>query len=325
MSIRQVSAITVFSRTYRFFAIAIIGIASFASGCSRLKDTSNRREMVVGLAWIPNTNHFISAFENSLEVFDSDNLTTSLQQIPSDKSGLLTDVDVSADGKYVATSSLSGDVIVYEIKEELLGVEVTRYTHTNGVLSVTFSPDCKKVASSGRDGIVQIRTTNDFTKHFEFEHGINWIKCTAFSSDSNLLATGSWGGYVRLFDLTTKKELLGFQADNNAILSLAFLSDDNALVVASQGDLPLKVLESKSGEVMSLMDSKCSIRQVLVKDNSHFYTCGSDGSVRSWNLTGEELKVALSTAGWRTAICSSDDSRPVITGNIDGHLELIEW
>ncbi|CBK24842.2 uncharacterized protein [Blastocystis hominis] len=68
--------------------------------------------------------------------------------------GFVTAVDISADEKYLVSSSADKKVIVWSLKER--ETPQTMNCHNCIVWSVAFSPDGSKIVSTGDDGSVQI-------------------------------------------------------------------------------------------------------------------------------------------------------------------------
>lgn len=77
--------------------------------------------------------------------------------------------------------------------------------HTEGVISVSFSPDGQILASGGRDGTVRGTVRLWDAKTGEHLHTLTghtaWVWSVSFSPDGQTLASGSGDGTVRLWVL----------------------------------------------------------------------------------------------------------------------------
>jgi hypothetical protein len=72
--------------------------------------------------------------------------------------------------------------------------------HEDGVASLSFTADDKRLASGGRDGRARVWTVNSEKKVLEVEHGER-VSAVAWSADDGQLVTAAWGdAAVRFWD-----------------------------------------------------------------------------------------------------------------------------
>jgi WD40 repeat protein len=100
------------------------------------------------------------------------------------------------------------------------------YGHVGGVPGITFSPDGRLLASTGKDQMVKIwhPATGQLLRTLPgFEGPVETI---AFSADGKWLATGDWSGAIRIWDVETWQELLSLKHELGRIIwALAFSPD----------------------------------------------------------------------------------------------------
>ncbi len=110
--------------------------------------------------------------------------------------------------------------------------------HSEHVLSVSFSPDGRRVASTsgspgGGAGVVQAlgRRQRPGDPHDRSPPGI--LERVAFSPDGLRLATSGWDGTVKLWSAESGMEILSLHSHAGRVWGIAFSPDGGALVSAA--------------------------------------------------------------------------------------------
>jgi WD40 repeat protein len=107
----------------------------------------------------------------------------------------------SKDGRLVAIRTNQGVMKVWSLPEyELKGVCIAPGGVFNGVMAL--SPCGRWIASGGRDGVVQIWSTESFNCLTSIKAGEKGVSAISFSPDSNLLATGCDDGVIRIWRIS---------------------------------------------------------------------------------------------------------------------------
>ncbi len=173
-------------------------------------------------------------------------------------------------------------------------------------------------------------------KRLHTPHGL--IGAFAVSSDYHFLVTGgqgwisdaNWDGqYVedsalRLWDLTTSKELWSYDAHGGDVTGISF-SADRSLVIYSSKDGAIRLIDTISGRHLSRLDGhEGGINTVsLGLSASSVISGGDDHSIRVWDY--EKRNKFSRLKGPRSAIiCLSydDRNRRVIAGVEDGEIYI---
>jgi WD40 repeat protein len=156
--------------------------------------------------------------------------------------------------------------------------------HPDGVESLAFSPDGKKLASGGRGEHVVVWDTTTWKAVRAFERDAV-IGKVAFSPDSKRLAYGGRFTHLRVHDLETGKELFkpgdahGGLGDDG----LVFLPDGKHLLAALRGQW--SVVEVETGKVLRWLPGYGADEPVLCADGTELLAGWSRRDVSS----GKEL------------------------------------
>jgi hypothetical protein len=227
-------------------------------------------KMVWSVAFSPRRPQvFSGCWDGTVRMFDL-KTGNELKRYPSDKD--VNGIAVSRDGKYLLSGSDDQSMRLWDVDK---GEMLHRFQgHSNFVYGVAFSPDGKRALSASADGTVrywdlikreelrQWTNSSGATYHVAFtEDGLKGTfsggdpvvqlvelgtgkVVQKFNNNSPVktvaihgrrLLTGDANGAVKLWDLTTGKELHNFAGHNGAVVCVAF-SPDGARAVSGGDD-----------------------------------------------------------------------------------------
>ncbi len=187
------------------------------------------------------------------------------------------------------------------------------------VLSFSWSPDGKQVATGGYDGDTalvwdvsagsELRTLSGHSGH---------ILRIAWSPDGKQLATGSDDNTAKVWSVRTGKELCTLKGHAGRILSVAWSLDGKRLATGSN-DNTAKVWDAKSGEELrALKGHRGSVRAIAwCPDGKRLATVSADQTVKVWDVFLPTFhRVAVTSVAWssdgkRLAIGSRDQTAEV--------------
>ena len=192
---------------------------------------------------------------------------------------------VDIHGKLAAAGCANGKVLLFRLP----GLERVRevHKHTAPCRDVCFSPDGKKIASAGRDGLVIVSPVDGGKSTILQEHTAG-VECIAFSEDGKLLASGALDGKVRIHEGNQLRRT--YQKLGAAVLSLAYRLDRQLFAGLEDGKLVELHPDSARFTVVKAFDSPV-------------FTIGTvwRGDLLLLGLDGRVLELDLVTTKPRTA------------------------
>jgi WD40 repeat protein len=232
--------------------------------------------------------------------------------------GLLFDVDLSADGKKVATGGQQGSVLVANLPGNL----EQRGTSPEQVVDVALSDDGEKLAASFQNGQVTLDRaplpTNG--QHAPFALDL------AFSPDAKTLAAGREDGTIVMWDVGDKK-LLGrpIVSPGTDVRSVSFTPDGKLLASASA--VTAVQLWDVGGQEVSgePFQSQDRLVSVDVSPDGRLLAAGSDnGDVVLFDVASRQ-PLGLALGGHRGSVFSvafADGGKRLASAGADGRVLL---
>jgi RNA polymerase sigma factor (sigma-70 family) len=173
----------------------------------------------------------------------------------------------------------------------LEAVAVSRFEgHTDGVMVVAFSPDGKRALSGG-------------------------------------VCYGDRDPTLRLWDVTTGKELLKLEGHTEGVYSLAFLPGGQK-AVSGGGEGTIRVWDLETGKELNRFEGHAGTVYGLdvTRDGKWMLSGGEDSTMRLWDTeTGKEVRRFAGHDGRVRAVAFSPDGRQAVSGTVLGDSTLRIW
>ena len=239
----------------------------------------------------------------------------------------VTGIDFSPDGQQLVSVSYDKNIILWEtqsgkklqtLRGGQLKVGAIIKAHTDSLTDVAFSPDGKRIATSGRDKSVCIwdATAGNLLANLSGQEAVP--TAVAISPDGLHVAIASKPSCI--LDIATGNVEVSFDSVNIGMdVSVDYSPDGRWLLKA--GGSSLAMFDAATGKKHWLISSNSMLRNAVFSPNGEQIAATTvDGSVHLWNIDARQklatfeghdtdaVAVAFSPDGQRLASCSKDGS-----------------
>jgi WD40 repeat protein/serine/threonine protein kinase len=237
--------------------------------------------------------------------------------------GRVTCVSWSPDGKRLATASADDTARIWDAAGggELLTLQghtspVHPIVWANGVLSVSWSPDGKRLATGSGDGTAKVWDAAGGPARLTLDARTLAVSSVSWSPDGKRLATGGWDGTAKVWDAAGGQLLLTLKGHTARVLAVSWSPDGKRLTTASD-DSTAKVWDAADGrELLALKGHSSHVWSVSWSpDGRRLATASWDGTAKVWDAAGGRDPITL--AGHAAEVWSvtwSPDGQRLETG-----------
>ena len=147
------------------------------------------------------------------------------------------------------------------------------------------------------------------------------VTCAAFSANGQRLVSGSLDGTVRLWNVSTGKEIRQIPGQLGCVWDVAFLPDDHRVVCA--GDKGLGTWDTRSGKSVSRFAAASGpVKAIAVtRDGRYAVACGGK-TVRVWHIVDAQPLREFEHVKTVVAVAVSSDGRYAVSAGADAVIRL---
>eukprot|EP01056_Protomagalhaensia_sp_Gyna25_P000255 Protomagalhaensia_sp_Gyna_25__254@NODE_111_length_5195_cov_31_637704_g88_i0_p2_GENE_NODE_111_length_5195_cov_31_637704_g88_i0NODE_111_length_5195_cov_31_637704_g88_i0_p2_ORF_typecomplete_len378_score69_37ANAPC4_WD40/PF12894_7/3_4e15ANAPC4_WD40/PF12894_7/0_021ANAPC4_WD40/PF12894_7/7_6e05ANAPC4_WD40/PF12894_7/6_4e03WD40/PF00400_32/9_2e15WD40/PF00400_32/2_5e05WD40_like/PF17005_5/2_2e02WD40_like/PF17005_5/1_3e14Utp12/PF04003_12/9_7e12Ge1_WD40/PF16529_5/4_4e07Ge1_WD40/PF16529_5/0_14Nup160/PF11715_8/4 len=142
-----------------------------------------------------------------------------------------------------------------------------------------------------RDNTVMLMYSDSLKVHLTlYGHSLP-VTCVAFSTDGQMLASGSADRHIKVWDVEFGNILRSLQASRTAAVTRVGFVFDTHYVMATLGNGALQLHDCDSGDrICTLQAGRSGLKCLAYTADAELILCGSeDGSIKVWERTDKQL------------------------------------
>jgi WD40 repeat protein/nucleoside phosphorylase len=264
-------------------------------GHAWLSEKVNWLPKIYMIAWSPEGLRLASAGDGK-KVYVWDATTGQTITEYEGHSGVLSNVFAlawSPDGKRIASAcSTAGFDKTVHIWNAKTGSPILRYDSSYGfmpnfsVLSLAWSPDGTRIASTCGDKTVRIWNATTGKPISTFKTSSDWVSAIAWSPDSRCLALANADCTAEILDTSTLRILLTYRGHREGVRNIAWSPDGSRLATASN-DRTVHIWDAANGACLYIYQEHAAWTTSVAwsPDGTRIASASNDRTVQVWQAT----------------------------------------
>ncbi|MEO1995800.1 MAG: serine/threonine-protein kinase [Planctomycetaceae bacterium] len=203
--------------------------------------------------------------------------------------------------------------------------------HTNDVLSVSFSPDGKRIVSGSKDDTVIVWNAETGQEMLTLNGHAGPVASVSFSPRGQRIVSGSWDRTLKLWDAENGQELLTLNGHSDEVRSVRF-SPDGKWIVSGSGNKSsrgspanIKLWDAGAGEeTLSLKGHTRRVESVSFSpDGKRIVSTSYDNTLKLWDAeTGEGMITLIGHTRIVRSATFSPNGKRIASGSQDKTVKI---
>ncbi|MFM9963051.1 MAG: protein kinase domain-containing protein [Planctomycetaceae bacterium] len=212
----------------------------------------------------------------------------------------------------------------YSYLDRIHPCRLTLNGHSEPVMSVSFSPDGKRIVSGSHDKTLKVWDAQTGELVLTLNGHSKFVFCVSFSPDGKRIVSGSLDKTLKVWDAQTGESLLTLNGHSDWVRSVSF-SPDGKRIVSDSMNGTLKVWNAQTGEpVLTLNGHEEGVTYVSFSPDGKRIVSGSlDATLMVWDVqTGEPVLTLNGHSGSVMSVSFSPDGKRIVSGSRDNTLKV---
>ena len=204
---------------------------------------------------------------------------------------------------------------------------ITWQGHTNRVSGVAFSPDGRRIVSSGEDGVVKIWDGQTCKMVLELKGHLGSVYGVAWSANGKRIASASMDKTVKVWDADTGALLLTLTGHTGPVSSVAFSTDNQRIVSGGGSKEKGEVIvwdAARGGDLLTLQGHTGGVMCVAISPDGKRIVSGSwDTTLKVWDAnTGKVIYTMKGHGAPVVCVAFSPNGQRIVSGGGDATLKI---
>ncbi|HEY9726455.1 MAG TPA: AAA-like domain-containing protein [Chroococcales cyanobacterium] len=192
--------------------------------------------------------------------------------------------------------------------------------HSEGVISVSFSPNGQMIASASNDKTIKLWSLDGKELQTLKGHGSGVISAS-FSPDGQMIASASNDKTIKLWSLDGK-ELQTFKGHSCGVISVSF-SPNGQMIASASNDETIKLWSKDGRQLQTFQGHQGEVNSVSFSPDGQMIASTSlDRTLKLWSLEGRELQTFQGHSDGVTSLSFSPDGETIASAGRDNVIKL---
>lgn len=226
------------------------------------------------------------------------------------------DLDISPDGRQLATCSWDGEVSIWDTSTRSLVKSVSQVAEEG--LAVDLSKDERYALLGLKDGSIHFIDLSTGRQQYAFPNHLSWVTDVCLAPDLSEFASASLDKTVRIQKLGDKTPFKTFMENESSGVSALCYWPDGTKILYAVGDT-LRLRATEQGNVIRNIPvpSSSPVRELCVSKDGSLTLALADSTVFLFDLDGRLVRKLSRNHLQISSACFSPDERYVLTTSWD--------